>query len=103
MNIYVGNLASEVTEDDLKVAFEAHGEVISVKVIKDKFSGESRGFGFIEMPNKEEALAAMQALNSTELKGRYLIINEARPRKDNQKRRRGGFNRNRGRGGYSSW
>jgi RNA recognition motif-containing protein len=105
MNIYVGNLAAEVTDDDLKGAFDAHGEVTSAKVIKDKYSGESRGFGFVEMPNKEEAQAAMQALNSKELKGRYLIINEARPRRDNQKRRRGGggYNRNRGRGGYSSW
>jgi RNA recognition motif-containing protein len=106
MNIYVGNLAAEVTDDDLKDAFVAHGEVTSAKVIKDKYSGESRGFGFVEMPNKEEAQAAMQALNSKELKGRYLIINEARPRRDNQKRRRGGgggFNRNRGRGGYSTW
>ena len=63
MNIYVGNLSPEVNEDDLREAFEAHGQVSSVKVIKDRFTGEPRGFGFIEMPEQEEAKTAMEILN----------------------------------------
>jgi RNA recognition motif-containing protein len=91
MNIYVGNLSQEVTEDDLREAFESFGQVTSVKVIKDKFTGESRGFGFIEMPSKQEAKSAMDDLNSTELKGKAIIVNEARERSD--KRRSGGKRR----------
>lgn len=91
MNIYVGNLSNEVTEDDLQQAFEAFGQVTSVNVIRDKFSGESRGFGFVEMPAKTEAESAIDGLNGTELKGRLLKVNEARPRPEG---RRGG-----GRGG----
>jgi RNA recognition motif-containing protein len=91
MNIYVGNLSQEVTEDDLREAFESFGQVTSVKVIKDKFTGESRGFGFIEMPSKQEAKSAMDDLNSTELKGKTIIVNEARERSD--KRRSGGKRR----------
>jgi RNA recognition motif-containing protein len=90
-NIYVGNLSQEVTEDDLREAFESFGQVTSVKVIKDKFTGESRGFGFIEMPSKQEAKSAMDDLNSTELKGKAIIVNEARERSD--KRRSGGKRR----------
>ena len=86
MNLYVGNLSRQVTEDDLRQAFEAHGEVSSVALIKDKFSGEPRGFAFVEMPAKAQALAAMQALNGYELMGRSLVVNEARPREE----RRGG-------------
>jgi len=80
MNIYVGNLSREVTEDDLRKAFEAFGQVTSVAIIKDRFSGESRGFGFVEMPTKAEGESAITGLNGTELKGRTLNVNVARPR-----------------------
>ncbi len=80
MNIYVGNLSREVTEEDLRQAFGAFGEVASATVIKDKFSGEPRGFGFVEMPAKAEAQAAIEGLNGKELKGQTLNVNEARPR-----------------------
>lgn len=96
MNIYVGNLAREVTDEDLRQAFEAFGQVASASVIKDKFSGESRGFGFVEMPEKEEAQSAITGLNDTELKGRMLRVNEARPRPDS---RGGGGGGRGGRGG----
>ena len=95
MNLYIGNLAREVTEDELRQAFEAHGQVTSATLIKDKFSGEPRGFGFVEMPAKAEAIAAMQALNGQDLKGRSIIVNEARPREDH----RGGGGHRRGGGG----
>ena len=84
MNIYVGSLSHQVTEADVRQAFEAFGEVASVRIIKDKFSGESRGFGFVEMPTEAEAQAAIDALNDQELKGRALRVNKARPRSDNQ-------------------
>ncbi len=87
MNIYVGNLSYNVTEEDLKTAFEAFGQVTSASIIKDKFSGQSKGFGFVEMPVKEEAQAAIGGINGKELKGRTLNVNEARPRTDD---RRGG-------------
>ena len=87
MNIYIGNLSHEVTEEDLRQAFEAFGQVASVSIIKDKFSGESRGFGFVEMPAKAEAQSAITDLNGKELKGQTLNINEARPRSEG---RRGG-------------
>lgn len=89
MNIYVGNLSRSVTDTDLKEAFEAFGEVQSASVIKDKFSGESRGFGFVEMPNKQEADSAISSLNGKDLKGRQLTVNEARPRTDRQRSPRG--------------
>ena len=82
MNIYIGNLSREVTEEDLQHAFEGFGQVASVKIIKDQFSGESRGFGFLEMPNTAEAQAAISGLNGKELKGRALNVNEARPRSE---------------------
>ena len=90
MNIYVGNLSREVTEDDLREAFEEFGQVASVTLIKDKFSGESRGFGFVEMPAKAEAQSAINGLNGKELKGQTLNVNEARPRSED---RRGGGKR----------
>jgi RNA recognition motif-containing protein len=96
MNIFVGNLSPIVTEDDLKEAFEAFGQLESVKVIKDRYSGESRGFAFVEMPSKDEAKSAIDALNSTDLKGQSLNVNEARPRSDN---RSGGSRRDGGGGG----
>ena len=80
MNIYVGNLSTQTTEDDLKQAFEEFGQVESVNIIKDKFSGESRGFGFVQMPSKEEAQAAVEAMNEKELNGNALNVAEARPR-----------------------
>lgn len=94
MNIYVGNLSRDVTDDDLRAAFENHGVVESAKVIRDKFSGESRGFGFVEMPSKEEAKAAMTALDSSDLKGKNISVNEARPKTDR------GHSGGGGRGGY---
>ena len=80
MNIYVGNLARDVTDDDLLQAFSAHGQLSSAHAIKDRYSGESRGFGFMEMASRTEALAAISGLNGKELKGRSLNVNEARPR-----------------------
>jgi len=94
MNIYVGNLSRDVTEDDLKQAFEAFGQVESANVIKDKFSGESRGFGFVEMPSKNEAQSAIAGLNGKDLMGRVVNVNEARPKTANRRGgggRRGGF------------
>ncbi len=86
MKIYVGKLSPEVTDTDLRELFTAHGEVESAEVVKDKFSGDSRGFGFVVMPAKQEALAAITALQGQELKGQILNVNEARPPSD----RRGG-------------
>ena len=80
MNIYVGNLSRELTEDELRQAFEAHGQVTSVNIIKDRYSGESRGFGFVEMATKSEAQAAINGLNGTSLGERTLSVSEARPR-----------------------
>ncbi len=99
MNIYVGNLPREATEDDLRGAFEAFGQVATVSLIKDKFSGESRGFGFVEMPAKTEAQAAIDGLNGQELKGRTLTVNEARPRTEGRDNRGGGGRRGGGGGG----
>jgi cold-inducible RNA-binding protein len=80
MNIYVGNLSNDVTEDQLKQAFETFGEVKSVSIIKDKLTGEPRGFGVVEMPSKEEAAAALQELDGKDLGGRALKVNEAHDR-----------------------
>jgi len=85
MNIYVGNLSYEVIDEDLKQAFEAFGQVESVNIIKDRFSGESRGFGFVEMLDKAEAQSAINDLNGRELKGRALNVNEARPRSETRR------------------
>ena len=87
MNIYVGNLLREATEDDLRQAFEAFGQITSIKIITDRYTGDSRGFGFVEMPDHQEAKSAISGLNDKDLKGRTLKVNEARPRDD----RRGGF------------
>ncbi len=95
MNIYVGNLSHDATDSDLKAAFEPFGQVASASVITDRFSGESRGFGFVEMPNKAEAQAAITGLSGKDLKGRPLNVNEARPRNDS----RGGGGGGGGRGG----
>jgi len=82
MKIYVGSLSYKATEEDLKKEFENFGQVESVNIIKDRYSGESRGFGFVEMPNKDEAQSAIEGLNGRELKGRKISVNEARPRSE---------------------
>jgi RNA recognition motif-containing protein len=102
MNIYIGNLLRDVTEDDLKNAFAPFGEVESVNIIKDKFSGQSKGFGFVEMKKKEEGEAAIRGLNGTDLKGRTLTVNEARPKSDNHRRPEHGRGDRRGYG-RRSW
>ena len=94
MNIYVGNLSASVTEQDLEGAFADFGKVSSVKIIKDMFTQESRGFGFIEMPSVSEAQKAIESLNTFELKGKRLVVNEARPER---KKRGGGPGRGGGR------
>ena len=80
MNIYIGNLSPDVTEGDLRQAFTTFGQVASATVIKDKFTNQSRGFGFVEMPIKSEALTAISEVNGNELKGRNITVNEARPK-----------------------
>ena len=80
MNIYVGNLSYSVTEDDLRQAFEAFGQVASVSIIKDKFSNQSKGFGFVEMPNEEIAEKAITELNGAELDGRTIVVNKSEPK-----------------------
>jgi len=87
MNIYVGNLAYGVTDEDLRVAFSAFGEVTTVNVISDNATGRSKGFGFVEMPNKDEADKAIEALNETPLKGRDIKVNQAKPRGERPQRR----------------
>jgi RNA recognition motif-containing protein len=87
MNIYVGNLAYSVTDTDLNEAFSAYGEVSSANVVMDKFSGRSKGFGFVEMPNNAQANEAIKALNEKPLKGRNMRVNEAKPREDRPRRR----------------
>ncbi len=99
MNIYVGNLSYETTEDDLRQAFKEYGEVSSVNLIKDKYSGKSRGFAFVEMASNDEAMEAMTNLNGQELNGRTLNVNQARSRDDKggrtfKKRSRGGYREN---------
>lgn len=96
MNIYVGNLSNETAEEDIRQAFESFGQVSTVNIIKDKFSGEPRGFGFVEMNSKEEAMAAIAGLNGKELHGKTLNVNEARPRTEGGGGGRGGG----GRGGF---
>jgi RNA recognition motif-containing protein len=93
MNIYVGNLDWGVSEEDLKTAFEEFGQVTSAKIITDRYSGKSRGFGFVEMPEEAEAKAAIAALNSKDLKGRAIKVNEAKPRRDDRGGGFGGGNR----------
>jgi len=90
VNIYVGNLSREVAEDELRQAFEAFGQVTSVNIIKDRYSGESRGFGFVEMAAKSEAQAAINGLNGTSLGERTLSVSEARPRAEGGRRPYGG-------------
>lgn len=82
MNIYAGNLSHDVTETELREAFEAFGDVTSCRIIMDRFTGTSRGFGFVEMSSDEEAKKAMADLNGKDMKGREVKVNEARPRTD---------------------
>ena len=81
MNVYVGNLSYDLSEEDLKTAFEEYGEVTSAKIISDRYSGRSKGFGFIEMTSDDEAKAAIEGLSGKELAGRAIVVNEARPRR----------------------
>ena len=96
MNIYIGNMSFETTEDQLRQAFEGYGEVSTVNIIADKYSGESKGFGFVEMSIKSEAISAISGLNGQELDGRTLNVNEAKPRNN-------GGNRNGGNGYRKSY
>ncbi len=100
MNIYIGNLSFDATEDQLRQAFETYGEVSSVNIIKDKYTGESRGFAFVEMSGQDEAQAAIAGLNGQEINGRSINVNEARPRQDN---RGGGGRGGDRRGGGGRW
>ncbi|MCJ7721951.1 RNA-binding protein [Candidatus Bathyarchaeota archaeon] len=84
MNIYVGNLSLDVTEEELREEFKAFGDITSVSIIKDKYSGQSRGFGFVEMASKAEGEAAIAGLKGKTLKERTLDVNEARPRSDSR-------------------
>jgi cold-inducible RNA-binding protein len=98
MNLYVGNLLFDVTENEIKELFGPFGQVTEIRLIMDKFSGKSKGFGFVEMPSKEEAQKAIDALNGKDIKGRAMTVNEAKPKVE---RGRGGFGGGgRGRGGY---
>lgn len=98
MNIYVGNLSYNTSEGDLRTAFQAHGEVTSAAVISDRDSGQSKGFGFVEMSDDEGAKAAIAALDGTELDGRQIKVNEARPKTE-----RSGGGGGRGGGGGGRW
>ena len=84
MNIYIGNLSFDVTEEELKEAFEVFGKVETVRILKDNYTGRSKGFGFVEMSNNAEAQSAITEMNEKELKGRRLKVNEARPRTENR-------------------
>lgn len=97
MNIFVGNLSRDITDEDLKQEFAAFGQVTSVAIIKDKFTGEARGFAFVEMAVKEEGQAAITALGGKDVKGRPLTVNEARPKTEGGGRGPSGFG---GRGGF---
>ncbi len=103
MNIYVGNL-SDVSEEDLRQAFESFGEVTSVKVIRDKYTGRSRGFGFVEMPVQSQAQTAIKSLNGKELQGKEMSVNEAHPRTDRGRSGgQGGYQRGPGYGGRNRY
>ena len=100
MNIYIGNLSFDATEEDLRQAFEEYGEVSSVNIITDKYTGKSRGFAFVEMADQEAATNAISNLNNQDLKGRALNVNEARPRTE---KGGGGGGRGGGRGGRGGY
>ena len=96
MNIFVGSLPFSIEEADLRESFEAYGAVDSVKVITDKFTGRSKGFGFVEMPNDEEAQKAIDELNGATVQGRAIVVNKSEPKPEGERR---SFNNNRGGGG----
>jgi RNA recognition motif-containing protein len=98
MNIYVGNLSYDVSDENLRKAFEDFGQVSSATIVKDKYSGQPRGFGFVEMPDQAEGQAAIKNLNGKELLGKLMNVNEARPRTD--RGRSGGQGGHQGRSGY---
>ena len=91
MNIYAGNLSWNLKDQDLQNLFATHGEVSSAKIVTDKFTGRSKGFGFVEMPNDDQANAAITALNGTELDGRSIVVNESRPKQEGGAGGGGGF------------
>ena len=99
MKIFVGNLGRDITEDDLRQAFSAFGNIVGVAVLKDKFTGEPRGFGFVEMGVPAEAQAAISALHGTQFKGKTLTVNEARPKTARARGTLGHRSRNGGRRG----
>jgi len=108
MNIYVGNLSWNLKDQDLLNLFAAHGEVTTAKIINDKFTGRSKGFGFVEMPNDDQAQAAIAALNGTAVDGRNVVVNESRPKPEGsgggggfKKRSGGGYRSNRGGGDFN--
>jgi RNA recognition motif-containing protein len=104
MNIYVGNLSYEVSGEDLRQVFEAFGQVSSATIVKDKYSGQPRGFGFVEMPERAEGQTAIQNLNGKDLRGQAMNVNEARPRNDRGKPGgRGGYQGRPGYGGRSRY
>ena len=103
MNIYVGNLSYTSTDSTLRNLFETYGTVTTTKIVTDKFTGSSRGFGFVEMPNNDEGQKAIDGLNGTDFEGRKIVVNESRPREDNGNSRPprrdgggGGYNRDGG-------
>ncbi len=101
MNIYVGNLSSDVTDETIRETFESFGEVTSAKVITDKYTGQSRGFAFLEMPQQMQAKTAIESLNGKELQGKQMSVSEARPRKESGRSGgRGRMEHNRGRNRY---
>lgn len=101
MNLYVSNLSFGVEDNDLKALFDAYGTVTSCKVIKDRDTGRSRGFGFVEMSSKEEGQKAINELNNSEFEGKNISVNEARPKTDRPQSRFGGGNNRGGGGGYN--
>ncbi len=99
MNIYVSNLSFKVEDSDLRQLFEEYGEVSSAKVITDRYTGRSRGFGFVEMPDNEASQKAIDELNQAEYDGKVITVNEARPREDKPRGSFGGGDRRRSGGG----
>ena len=103
MNIYVGNLPKTTTEESIRPVFEEYGEVGRINILKDKYTNELRGFGFVEMPSKKEGMAAIQGVNGFDFEGSKLIVNEARPRNDRSRGQRGGGGGGRRGRQFHSW
>jgi len=100
MNIYVGNLSYQMTDDELKTTFQVYGEVESARIITDRDTGRSKGFGFVEIKDNDQAQAAITALNGSDINGRNVTVNEARPKPQRSDRNGGGYGGGRGGGGY---